>query len=232
VDDSVKRQIPGPFIPESFCQVDRLEKYMHLGYTRVFPKGSIVLSQGMESNVIMYVQSGCLAVSMGADDGHNKFLFHIGTHSIGMATFLSEFHELQIYTIKNSTVCFFTVEQILKIFHEDEQVILDILQNALTKVYYFMTQARDLNYCRPSSRVFRLLYNLCLNEGKQVGGYYVIQTKLTQKAIGEITGTHYVTVCKLINILEKKGVLKKTKDTIYVYNLEKLKNMINEVLDY
>ncbi|NLI93533.1 MAG: Crp/Fnr family transcriptional regulator [Peptococcaceae bacterium] len=232
MDDSIKRQIPGPLIPESFYPVDRLEKYMHLGRTRMFPKGSIVLSQGKESNALMYVQSGCLAVSMGADDGHNKFLFHIGARSIGMATFLSEYHELQIYAVKNTTICFFTVEQVLEIFHEDEQVILDILQNILTKVYYFMAQARDLNFCRPSSRVFRLLYNLCIREGKYTGDHYVIHSNLTQKAIGEITGTHYVTVCKLFNILEKQGILKKTKDKIYVYELEKLKNMINEVIEY
>lgn len=232
MDDHIKRQIPGPIIPESFYPVDRLEKYMYLGRTCFYPKGSIILSQGMETNTLMYVQSGCLAVSMGMDDGHNKFLFHISGRSIGMTTFLSEYHELQIQAVKNSTVCFFSVEQILGIFREDEQIILDVLQNILTKVYYFMAQARDLNYCRPSSRVFRLLYNLCLNEGKLVGDCYIINSNLTQKAIGEITGTHYVTVCKLLNILEKQEVLKKTKEKIIVYDLDRLKNMINEVFEY
>lgn len=232
MDDGMKRKIPGPLIPESFYPVDRLEKYVHIGCTRLYPKGSIILSQGIETNTLMYVRSGCLAVSMGADDGHNKFLFHISARSIGMTTFLSELHELQIQAVKNSMVCFFSVEQILGIFREDEQIILDILQNVLTKVYYFMAQARDLNFCRPSSRVFRLLYNLCLKEGKPVEDGYVIYSDLTQKAIGEITGTHYVTVCKLFNILEKQGILKKNKDKMYVYNLERLKELINEVIEY
>jgi CRP/FNR family transcriptional regulator len=232
MDDHIKRLIPGPLLPESFYPVDRLEKYMHLGRACFYPKGSIILSQGNEINTLIYVQSGCLAVSMGLDDGHSKFLFHISGRSIGMTTFLSELHELQIQAVKNTAVCFFTVEQILEIFREDEQIILDILQNILTKVYYFMAQARDLNFCRPSSRVCRLLYNLCLNEGKLVGDCYLIHSNLTQKAIGEITGTHYVTVCKLFTILEKQGVLKKTKDKILVYDLDRLKNMIGEVFEY
>ncbi|TCX53469.1 Crp/Fnr family transcriptional regulator [Dehalobacter sp. 14DCB1] len=232
MDDSTKRQIPGTIIPESFNRVDRLEKYVHLGSTRPFCKGSVVLSQGSETNNVMYVQSGCLAVSMGADDGHNKFLFQIGEQSIGMTTFLSENHELQIVAVKDSVVCFFTIEEVLKICHEDEQLIVDIIQNLSSKVYYFMTQSRDLNFSRPASRVFRFLYNLCLHDGKQIEDYYIIHSNLTQKAIGEITGTHYVTVSKLLTILEKQKVLRKTKDAIYVYNLEKLKNMINEVFEY
>lgn len=232
MDDCIKRRIPGPLIPESFCRVDRLEKYVHLGRMRSFSKGEIVLSQGAESNTLIYVQTGSLSVSIGADDGHDKFLFYIGERSIGMTTFLSECHEIQIVAVKNSRVFFFTLEQIMAIFHKEEQIILDIFQNIVSKVYYFMAQARDLNYCRPSSRVFRLLYNLCINEGKYVDGCYQIDTKLTQKAIGEITGTHYVTVCKLLSLLDKQGILKKTKDKIVVHNLERLKALIYEVIEY
>lgn len=232
MDDNTKRQIEEPIIPDSFPCVERLEKYLHLGCTRSFSKGSIVLSQGRETNTLMYVQSGCLSVNMGTDDGHNKFLFLIGERSIGMTTFLSEHHELQIYAVKNSTVCFFSMEQILEIFDEDKQIILDILQNILTKVYYFMSQSRDLNFCRPASRVFRMLYNLCIHEGRFIGDCYQIKMKLTQKAIGDITGTHYVTVCKLFNMLDKQGILKKTKDTIFVYDLERLKSLIDVIIEY
>ncbi len=232
MDDCTKRQIRGPLIPESFYTVDRLQKYMHMGFARSYPKGSIVLSQGAETNSLIYVQSGCLSVSMSTDDGQSKYLFHIGESSIGMTTFLSESHELQITAVKDSTVCFFRVEQLLEIFKDDQQVILDILQNILSKVYYFMSQARDLNFYRPSSRILRLLYNLCVSEGKFTGDCYVVQSNMTQKTIGNITGTHHVTVCKLLNVLEKQHILKKTKDEIIVYDLNKLKNMINEIFEY
>ncbi|WP_368292952.1 Crp/Fnr family transcriptional regulator [Dehalobacter sp. TBBPA1] len=232
MDDNIKRKIPDILIPETFNRIEHLGMYTHLANTRTFTKGSIVLGQGAESNSIVYVQSGCLSVGIGMEDGHNKFLFNITEGCIGMTTFLSEYHELQIHAVKTSTVCFFPIAQVLKIFHDDEQVILDILQNILSKVYYFMAHARDLNYSRPSSRVFRLLYNLCIHEGKFVGGSYVITSKLTQKAIADITGTHYVTVCKLFNILEKQEVLKKVKNKIYIYDLEKLKSLINEVVEY
>jgi len=226
------RHIHEPVIPELFHSVEGLDKYMHIGHTRSFTKGSILLSQGTKSNSVLYVHSGCLELSMGTDDGHNKFLFHIREHSIGMTVFLSANHELQLTAIENSTVCFFDIEQLLKIFHDDDLILLDFLQNVLTKTYYFMAQARDLNYRRPSSRVFRLLYNLCIAEGKLIDGNYHINSNLSQKAIGEITGTHYVTVCKLFNLLNKQGVAKKTKDKIVVYNLERLKELICEVIDY
>ncbi|MGI6449994.1 MAG: hypothetical protein ACOX3R_06800 [Desulfitobacteriia bacterium] len=68
-------KIPGTILPESFNRVDRLEKYLHLGNMRSFSKGSIVLAQGTEFNSLMYVQSGCLEVSMGTDDGHSNLTF-------------------------------------------------------------------------------------------------------------------------------------------------------------
>ncbi len=232
MDDGVKRIIQDPLIPETFHRVEKLEQFLHLARTRTYAKGTIILAQGMEFDEIVYVRQGCLAVSMGADDGHQKFLFHIGEGSIGLSTFLGEYHEMQIHAVKNSTVSFFKVEQILTIFRQDERIILDILQNLLTKVYYFMGQARDLNFYRPSSRVFRLLYNLCVNEGEQVGDHYEINFSLTQKTIGEITGTHYVTVCKLFQMLDRQGIVKKSKDKMVVYDLERLRSLINEVIEY
>ncbi|HWQ40997.1 MAG TPA: Crp/Fnr family transcriptional regulator [Desulfosporosinus sp.] len=229
---TIDRHILEPIIPEFFHSVEGLDKYMHLGHTRSFTKGSILLSQGTKADSVLYVHSGCLELSIGKDDGQNKFLFHIREHSIGMTIFLSTSHELQLTAIENSTVCFFSIEQLLEIFHDDDQLLLDFLQNVLTKTYYFMVQARDLNYSRPSSRVFRLVYNLCIAEGTLIDSSYHINTNLSQKAIGEITGTHYVTVCKLFNLLNKQGVAKKTKDKIIVYNLERLKELICEVIDY
>ncbi len=226
------RRIVEPIIPETFYCINKFEQYMPKGHTRSFTKGSIILSQGTESDNLLYVHSGCIALSIGTDDGHNKFLFHVREHSIGMTTFLPDNHELQISAVQNSTVCFFTIKQLLEIFREDEQLILDIMQNILTKTYYFMVQARELNFSRPSSRVFRLLYNLCLAEGERRGNCFYINSKLTQKAIGEITGTHYVTVCKLFSLLDKQEILKKTKDKIIIYDLEKLKALIHTIIDY
>ncbi|MGI1659255.1 MAG: Crp/Fnr family transcriptional regulator [Desulfitobacterium sp.] len=232
MDDGLKRIIQDPLIPETFHRVEQLEQVVHLARTRTYAKGTIILAQGMEFDEILYVQKGCLAVSMGADDGHQKFLFHISEGSIVLPTFLGEYHEMQIHAVKNSTISFFKVEQILDISRQDERIMLDVLQNLLTKVYYFMGQARDLNFYRPSSRVFRLLYNLCINEGQQVGDHYEINFSLTQKTIGEITGTHYVTVCKLFQLLDKQGILTKSKDKMIIYDLERLKSLINEVIEY
>jgi CRP/FNR family transcriptional regulator len=95
-----------------------------------------------------------------------------------------------------------------------------------------MIQSRDLIFSWPSTRVFRLLYNLGLSEGRLENGVHVVKTRLTQKAIGEITGTHYVTVSKLFNYLEKQNILTKHKDRICIYDMARLKGLINEVIEY
>lgn len=232
MDDDVRRMYQEPIIPDAFHRIEQLDRFLHLARTRTYDKGSIIVSQGTKFEEFIYVQKGCLVVSMGTDDGDQKFLFHINEGSIGQAAFLGEYHEVQIQAAKNSMVSFFTVKQILEIIRQDEKTFLDLMQNIASKTYYFMSQARDLNFYRPSSRVLRLLYNLCMAEGKFMGDCYIIQSNMTQKTIGNITGTHHVTVCKLLNVLEKQHILKKTKDEIIVYDLNKLKNMINEIFEY
>ncbi|MDR1320175.1 MAG: Crp/Fnr family transcriptional regulator [Gracilibacteraceae bacterium] len=230
--DDAARIIPEILIPESFYSVEGLEKYLHLGQTREFRKGEVILAQGVPNNSMLYVQSGCLSVNMCNEDGDNKFMFLICERSIGMSVFLSELHELLITATEAARLCFFTMEQALEIFRQDEQIMLDVLQNILSKVYYFMAQSRDLNFSRPSTRIFRLLYNLALTEGRLENGVQVVRTRLTQKAIGEITGAHYVTVSKLFNYLEKHEILTKHKDRICIYDMVRLKSLINEVIEY
>ncbi|EQB22668.1 Transcriptional regulator, Crp [Dehalobacter sp. UNSWDHB] len=233
MEDNNKKQIPRPYMLENFEQNERLEKYLHLAHKRIFPKGAIVEAQGENANSVLYVKSGCLGVSIGSDDGCTKFLFHINEKTIGAAINSNEENsEVQIHAIRKSTVYFFALEDILEIFNEDKQVLLEVIQNILDKSYCLMTKTRDLSYYRPSSRILRFIYNLCISEGKLVDNYYIINTNLTQKTIGDITGTHYVSVSKLFKMLEQQRILKKTKDKIYIYNLPKLTSMIDEVLKY
>ncbi|WP_368294191.1 Crp/Fnr family transcriptional regulator [Dehalobacter sp. TBBPA1] len=233
MDDTNRKQIPRPYMLENFEQTERLEKYLHLAHKRIFPKGAIVQAQGTNANSILYVKSGCLGVSIGSDEGYTKFLFHIDEKTIGATINTNEDNsEVQVYAIRKSTVYFFTLEDILEIFNEDKQLFLEVIQNILDKSYCLMAKTRDLSYCRPSSRILRFIYNLCVSKGKLVDNYYIINTKLTQKTIGDITGTHYVSVSKLFKMLEEQRILKKTKDRIYIYNLSKLASMIDEVLKY
>lgn len=221
-----------PIIPDSFLNIDQLEQYTHLGLTRSYVKGEILLSPGIPCDKLTYVISGRLQVALEDDDGQEKFLFTLSEHSIGMTLFYSEGHETKIIALENSTVCYFSEEQLMQIFRQDEKLIFTIMKNIWIKTRYFTAQSREMSFYRPAARVLRLIYNFCITEGRFVNDYYEVQCKMTQNHIAQITGTHYVTVSKLFRLLKSEGILTKKKDRLIIYDLERLKELINEDIRY
>ncbi|MEA4901609.1 helix-turn-helix domain-containing protein [Desulfitobacterium sp.] len=76
--------------------------------------------------------------------------------------------------------------------------------------------------------MLNFFYNLCLKNGKRVDNYYELTVDLSQKAIAKITGTHYVTVCKLLAYLRNEGIMEKKGKDVKIYDLDKLRDLIED----
>ncbi len=219
---------PRPVVPDQFYPIEKMQEYVHLGVVKDYAKGSAVVLPRESTLRMIYVLSGRLRVNMVTDDGREKLLYTAGPYSLLGRLFSTKVNDFHIIALADSTVCFFTKQQLKEVFRRDEELIFEILKNYTSKVAYFMQKTKDLESYTPTIRILRLLDDLCHKQGELVEDIYEISTVLSQNNIAEITGAHYVTVSKVLGCLRKQGIARKTKNKIYIYDWEGLKKLIAE----
>jgi len=215
-------------LPDTFYPVKKLCDYLDFGSQHSYRKGEAVLLPDEVLGKIIFVLSGRLKVSTITSDGREKFIYSAGQYCFMDRLFSFEEDNILIMAVEDSKVCFFTKEQLLMIFKQDEELIIDVLRNFSSKVYYFLNQTNELNLYSPSVRILRLLYELYESKGKYKNNTWEINISLPNKSISEITGLHFVTVSKIFGYLKKQKILKKTKTKIIIYDAERLKSLVDE----
>ncbi|NBJ14609.1 MAG: Crp/Fnr family transcriptional regulator [Dehalobacter sp. 4CP] len=215
-------------LPNHFYPMKKLQNYIHMGVVREYRKGDSIVLPGELIDRIVYVLSGKLSISFLNEDGRKKIMFYAGPYTFSDRLFPVDPCFVHVVSVEDSTVCFFSKEQLSEIFQMDKEMIFEFITSYSSKCSYFMRETHEMALYSPSVRVLRLLYDLCLTQGKLVDGVYQIDVKLSQKSISEMTGIHYVTVCKLFGYLRKENILYKTTNKITVFDLQGLKNLMND----
>ncbi|MCM1566122.1 MAG: Crp/Fnr family transcriptional regulator [Dehalobacter sp.] len=219
-------------LPDTFYPISKLLDYCHLGFIRNYGKGEIVVFPDEILDRAIYVISGRFNVYTIVDEGREILMYTAGRHSLMNRLFKSEEDGIQIVAIEDSKVCFFTKEQLLLIFKQDEQIIFDFFRNISAKALYFLKHFTEMKQYAPSVRVLRLFYELYKSNGESNIDHWEIKIALSNKMISEITGIHYVTVSKILASLRKEKILIKKRKVIIIYDLEKLKEMIDVGISY
>ncbi|RJE48533.1 MULTISPECIES: Crp/Fnr family transcriptional regulator [unclassified Dehalobacter] len=218
-------------IPDNFYPVKGLQKYVHMGVLRKYQKGEFIIPAGEKIDRVIYVVSGKVSLNF-FEDKKQKIMFYACRHGVVDNLFSYQVILGNIVAEENSTVCFFSKEQLYEIFRKDDETHDEFITNLTCKCSFFMYVAKEMDFYSPSARVLRLINELCLSKGKLVNDVYKIDIKLTQKMISEITGVHSVTVCKILGWLKKEKIMRKTSDKIIIYDLQRLKDAIDMNLKY
>jgi CRP-like cAMP-binding protein len=215
-------------LPCNFYPVLRLNHYTHLGAIRTYLKGDSIVLPGEIINKVIFVLEGRLGISFLNEDGRQKFMFYADPFTFADRLFAIEECFVHVVSEEKSTVCFFDKEQLLKILQQDRDFLIEFITCYASKCTYFMREAKEMVLYKPSVRVLRLLYELCRAVGKQVDQTYVIDERISQRAISEITGVHFVTISKLFRYLKAENILQKNSGKIVIYDLPRLKNLIED----
>lgn len=214
-------------VPDTFFPVEKLVKYTHLGSVKTYPKGSTVVFPGDRMLTLGYVIYGRLKINRFNEDEQEKLLYFAGRHCI-LALLFTELSEIYAVATEDSQVCFFPEQQIRRIFRSDDDVAIDVLKSYQSKINYYIKQVTEMDYFNPTIRVVRLLYKLGLTSGIEVNDCIEINIDLSMKDISEITGTHYVTVSKVLGWLRRQNILEKKKNKIIIRDLPKLYMLTHE----
>lgn len=215
-------------IPDTFHPIEKLQNFSYMGVVRNYEKGDTVVLPGETIDRVIYVLSGKLTVNFLNDDGRQKLMYKAGKYSIVDRLFPLENCFVHVIAEERSKICFFSKEQLFMILKQDDEILNEFLVNYSSKCFHFMNGSKEMALYNPSVRVLRLLHELCVTEGKRVDDTYEIDVKLSQRAISEITGVHFVTICRVFSWLKKENILHKTTNKIIINDLERLKKLIIE----
>ncbi|MCM1566802.1 MAG: Crp/Fnr family transcriptional regulator [Dehalobacter sp. 4CP] len=213
-------------VPDNFYPVKSLQKYVHMGVVRKYRKGDTISFPGEVLDRVIYVVSGKVSVYF-LEDNKQKLMYYACRYCPIDGAFGFKIGLIHVVSEENSTVCFFSKEQLFEIFRQDDEAHLEFLSNFACKCGFFMYVSKEMDLYTPTARVLRMIYELCLTKGKVVDNIYEIDIKLTQKTISEITGVHFVSVCRIFGWLKKEKIVHKTPNKIIIYDLPRLKDMIN-----
>ncbi|MPN13976.1 hypothetical protein SDC9_161302 [bioreactor metagenome] len=114
------------------------------------------------------------------------------------------------------------------ILQHDKELLSEFITCYASKCFCFMNETKEIVLYKPSVRVLRLLYELCRTQGKLINNVYEIDVRISQRAISEITGVHFVTISKIFKCLKKENIVHKTTDKIIIYDLPKLKALMED----
>jgi CRP-like cAMP-binding protein len=213
-------------VPDNFYPVKSLQKYVHMGVLHKYRKGDTITFPGEAIDRVIYVVSGKVGVYC-LEDNKQKLMYYACRYCTIDMLFSFGIYLAHIVSEENSTVCFFSKEQLFEIFRQDDEAHQDFLFNYASKCGFFMYVSKEMDLYTPTARVLRMLCELCLTKGKIVDNVYEIDIKLTQKTISEITGVHFVSVSRIFGWLKKEKIVNKTPNKIIIYDLPRLKDMIN-----
>ncbi|WP_348980852.1 Crp/Fnr family transcriptional regulator [Dehalobacter sp. 14DCB1] len=214
-------------LPNHFYPINKLKNYLNMGIVRNYQKGDSVVSPGEIIDSVIYVISGKLGITFLTEDGKRRLMFHADAGTFTDRLFQPDDCLVDVVSEEESVVCYFSKDKLLEMFQQDKEVLCEFITSYASKCGYFMHEAKEMALYNPSVRVLRLLYKLCLTKGELVNNVYEINIKLSQKAISEMTGVHYVTVCKIFQNLREKNILRKTSNRIIIFDLKRLKDLIS-----
>ncbi|WP_368292771.1 Crp/Fnr family transcriptional regulator [Dehalobacter sp. TBBPA1] len=220
-------------LPQNFYPMLKLRDYLHLGIIRHYRKGESIVFLGETIDSIILVLSGKLGISFMHENGKQKFMYHADPYTFideALGIFTSSY--VHVVSEEDSSVCFFEKFQFLMILHENKELLLEYITCFSSKRCYFMHEASEAVLYKPSVRILRFFYLLCNTQGKLVDNVYEIDVKISQRAISEITGVHFITVNKILRYLKKENILNKTRNKIIIYDLPQLKALIEDWMNH
>jgi Cyclic nucleotide-binding domain. len=199
-------------IPDTFYPVEKLKDFTHMGTVKTYAKGSTIVFPDDENYMLIYVLSGRISVSVLADEEKEKLIYYTGENGIICARmYHMDNDNIYIVATQKSKVCYFSEEQLSTIFSQDNAIIFEIIKSFISKVRFCTKQNLELTYYNPTNRILRLLHEVYLSNGILVGDSYEICINLSLKFISQITGAHYVTVCRVLGYLKKQKIVEKIK---------------------
>ncbi len=204
------------------------EKILDARNILCLPVRTIVFSQGDPAKYVYVVQCGRIVLSVSSPAGDEKVLMYAGVGCIigEQALIAGMEYSYQAVTLEES--CFYRIPASLfrRYLTANTDVAMAVIFNLLNKDQSLMAHIADLSFRSAKHRLIRELLFCAKTYGKQRENGVLIQRIFSQEDFGKRIQASRVTVNKLIQELERQGLLHHEGRQLALDDVDKLEVML------
>lgn len=209
---------------------DSLKNGEHRGYK----KGEVLFLEGMKMENIFLIKKGRVKISINNENGDEKTVGYLGNNSIvgTSSLFNNAQYMFNATVVTDSSLLRFDKEEFIKEVMNNEKVMLQVFKIMSMRIRILTNHALDLSFNHSFKRLSSALLDISNTYGiDRKDGTIFIDFKITQRELGELIGTTWVTVSNHLKKLTQLGVIKKSKQNYIITNLEALER-ISEGIEF
>ena len=196
---------------------------------REYLPGEIVFTTGDESAGRFYIiESGKIKVSILREDGTEKILgIHEKNTLFGETAALDGHRYFATATVLEKTTLRIIDTRAFFALIERHPRVSHLMMGAFARVVRMLVlQIEGLSFLGAQRRVAHMLFKLVSEIGQKTQRGVMISRKVTHEDIASLTGLSRVSVSLALNAFEEAGILRKKRQMIEVFDMERLKEII------
>jgi CRP-like cAMP-binding protein len=226
-------------IPDSPYLTDNLKNYpeelsllFSISKPKQYASGELIYIQGEKPKSYFYlIEKGKVKISLFSNDGSERTILIQENNTLFgyAATFDGHPHFHTATAVEDTTLRLIYVQDFLKLIEKHPRVSLMIIAAFARVTRLLVLQIEEASFLDAEKRVAHMLYKLAYEVGQKTEKGLLIAKKVTQEDIASLTGLSRVSVSLALNHFENLDILRKKRNLIEIFDIEKLKSFVGNI---
>lgn len=192
-----------------------LEEVAKRGLTRVYPKGTVVVSEGDPAETFYLIVEGTVKVFLADEEGREHELNELGAQQyFGELMLVGRTRSASVRTATPTKLCMIGREDFQRMLAERSDLAFIVIQNLIERVRSLTDSVRGLALMDVYGRVARLFLEMAIEEAD---GRRVIPTRLSQQKIAERVGASRSMINRILKDLTDGGYITVEQSAIVLH---------------
>ncbi len=207
---------------------DDLKKVCGVVKEKLFARGSIIFLENEPGHTFFIIKSGLIKIARAAPDGRMKTLNILGPGDYfgEMAVLDEPFRSATAEALLDSEVYVIYKRDFETLIEKNPHIAMDIIHTLIQRLRHADQQIEDLTFTGSKERVVKTLVKLSEQFGKRQEDKVHIPLHLTHQEIAELAGLSRETTTRLLNEMEKDGLLGFDKHQVTILNELKFRKLL------
>ena len=227
------------YIPDSPYLTDNLNDHpeelsllISISKPKDYRAGALIYVQGEEYKPYFYlIEQGKVKISLLGRDGSEKILVIQEKNTIFGYAVAFDGHAY-FYTataMEDTKVRIIHKKDFIDLIEKHPSVSLLIMSAFARVTRMLVLQIEDFSFLDAEKRVAHMIYKLAYEVGQKTPKGLLIAKKVTQEDVASLTGLSRVSVSLALNHLEDLDILRKKRNVIEVFDIQKLKAFVGDI---
>lgn len=227
------------YIPDSPYLTDNLTDHpeelsllISISQPRHYPAGGLIYVQGEESKPYFYlIGQGKVKISLLSNDGSEKIIVIQEKNTLFgyAATFDGHPYFHTATAMEDTQLRAVPLDAFLRLVEKQPKVALLVIAAFARVTRMLVLQIEDFSFLDAEKRVAHMIYKLAYEVGIKTPKGFLIAKKVTQEDLASLTSLSRVSVSLALNHFEDLDILRKKRNMIEVFDIEKLKAFVGDL---